>query len=72
MDKPDTPHLCIQKEYYGKRQNRVGSQDGKLREKEHQENEKHHVESNEIWRDEAMKTLKKLTAGAEKMRHCHD
>jgi hypothetical protein len=50
----------------------VGSQDGKLGENEHQGSEKHHVESNKIRRDEAMKTLKKLMAGTGKMGHRRD
>ncbi len=70
MGRPDTPHLCVQKEHRGKRQNWLGSQDGKLGEKKHQGSEKHHIESNKIWRDEAMKTLKKLMAGTGKMGHC--
>ncbi len=83
MDRPDTPHPCIQKEHHGKRQNRVGSQEGKLvkmgarpgsKEKrakcnQDQGGDRHHVESDKIRRnDETMKTSKKLSASTAQMR----
>jgi hypothetical protein len=54
----------------GTPQEKTKPSEGKLGEKEHQGSEKHHLESNKIWRDEAMKTPKKLTASTGKMGHC--
>ncbi len=66
-----TPLICASKRNMaGKKLHQVGSRDGKLGENKHKGSKKYHVETNEIWRDEAMKTLKKLAAGTRKMGHC--
>jgi hypothetical protein len=80
MDRPDTPHPCVQKEHRGKRQNQVGSQEGELgktgarpgsekgQTRPSQGSDRHHVKSDKIRRNETMKTSKKLSAGTAQMR----
>ncbi len=77
-DRPDTPHPCIQQEHRRKEQTRWWK--GNFRRNVSQwmcnqnrrKRKRHHAESDDIRRDETMKTPKKLATGIGQMRHCCD